>query len=88
MKPLAPSVMEVFDDDKKTMAWPLAYAAPGEAAPPSIAKEILDKLNDPMWSDCEIETMPSKVVAVGSFADARWYRCSVGQHRICQICSI
>jgi hypothetical protein len=63
--------MEVFDDDaKKTMAWPLAYAAPGEAAPPSITKEILDKLKDPMWSDCEIETIPSKVVAVGSFSDA------------------
>jgi hypothetical protein len=70
MVPLAPSVMEVFDDDEKTMAWPLAFAAPGEAAPQPIAKKILDKLKDPMWSDCEIKTIPSKVVAVGSYSDA------------------
>lgn len=71
MNPLAPAIMEVFNDDsKKTMAWPLAYAAPGEVAPPSIKKEIMEKLKDPMWSDCEIETIPSKVIAVGSFSDA------------------
>ena len=63
--------MEVFSDDsKKTMSWPLAFAAPGETSPPPVKDEVLAKVKEPMWSDCEIETIPSKVVAVGSFSDA------------------
>ena len=71
MDPLAPAIMEVFSyDSKKTMSWPLAFAAPGETSPPPVKDEVLAKVKEPMWSDCEIETIPSKVVAVGSFSDA------------------
>jgi hypothetical protein len=70
-KPMAPSVMEVQNDDsEKRMSWPLAFAAPGEVSPPAIPKSVLDKVKDPLWSVCEIETIPCKVVAVGIYADA------------------
>jgi hypothetical protein len=63
--------MEVPNDDtQKTMAWPLVFAAPGESSPPPVKKVVLDKIKEPLWSDCEVETVPSRVVAVGSFADA------------------
>ena len=52
------------------MAWPLAFAAPGEADPPPVNQKVLDKVRDPMWSVCEIEVVPSQVVAVGSYSDA------------------
>lgn len=69
--PLAPALMEVPNDDsKKTMSWPLAYAAPGQLSPPKVPQSVLDKSMEPVWSDCEISTSPSKVVAVGSFSDA------------------
>lgn len=71
IEPLAPSLMVVPDDDsKKTMSWPLAYAAPGETTPQEIAQTVLDRSKESMWSDCEIENVGSKVVAVGSFSDA------------------
>ncbi|KAL3928176.1 MAG: hypothetical protein SGBAC_012760 [Bacillariaceae sp.] len=71
MDPLAPAIMEVFNDDsKKTMAWPLGYAAPGENSPPPLTSKVQERMNDSTWSDCEITTMPGTVVAVGSFADA------------------
>ena len=71
MEPLAPSLMVVQDDDsEKTMAWPLAYALPGTETPGKIPQSILDRSKEAMWSDCEIETVGSKVVAVGSFSDA------------------
>mmetsp|Transcript_8377 Transcript_8377/g.20155 ORF Transcript_8377/g.20155 Transcript_8377/m.20155 type:complete len:400 (+) Transcript_8377:1560-2759(+) len=71
MDPLAPAIMEVFNDDsEKTMAWPLAYAAPGENSPPPLNSKVQERMKDPMWSDCEITTMPGTVVAVGSFSDA------------------
>ncbi len=71
IEPLAPSMMVVPDDDsQKTMSWPLAYAPPGESAPGSIPQSILDRSKEAIWSDCEIETVGSKVVAVGSFSDA------------------
>lgn len=52
------------------MSWPLVFAAPGESSPPAIPKSILDKVNDPIWAVCRIETVPGKVVAVGTYADA------------------
>lgn len=70
-KPLAPALMEVTNDNsQKTMAWPLGFAAPGESSPPSIPQTVLEKSREPMWSDCKIVTVSSKVVAVGSFSDA------------------
>eukprot|EP00980_Cylindrotheca_fusiformis_P012613 scaffold3084_cov144-Cylindrotheca_fusiformis.AAC.61 len=69
--PLSPAIMEVFNgDSKKTMSWPLGYTAPGEVGPPTINKKTIEKLKEPIWADCEIEKVPSKVVAVGSFSDA------------------
>lgn len=71
MNPLAPAIMEVPNDDsQKTMSWPLGYAAPGQVSPPPVKKEVLDKVKEPLWSDCEIKIIPGKVVAVGSFSDA------------------
>jgi len=71
MEPLAPSVMVVPNDDsKKSMSWPLAYAFPGESTPKQIPQSILDRSKESMWSDCDIETFGSTVVAVGSFSDA------------------
>mmetsp|Transcript_1822 Transcript_1822/g.3976 ORF Transcript_1822/g.3976 Transcript_1822/m.3976 type:complete len:431 (+) Transcript_1822:148-1440(+) len=74
--PLAPSVMVVpngdnddNDGDQKSMSWPLAYAAPGESAPPPLPQAITDR--DSAWSgDSAIATIPPRVVAVGSFSDA------------------
>jgi hypothetical protein len=63
--------MEVFNDDsRKTMAWPLTFAAPGDFDPPPVKKEVMDRFKNPIWSDCDIETIPERVVAVGSFSDA------------------
>ena len=71
MDPLAPAIMEVFNDDsKKTMVWPLGYAAPGENSPPPLSGKVQERMKDTMWSDCEIKTMPGTIVAVGSFSDA------------------
>jgi hypothetical protein len=68
---MAPAIMEVPNDDsQKTMAWPLVYAAPGKVSPPTVKKEVLDKLKEPLWSGCEIKTIQGQVVAVGSFSDA------------------
>eukprot|EP00536_Pseudo-nitzschia_multiseries_P012462 jgi/Psemu1/309153/fgenesh1_kg.478_\ len=69
--PLAPSLMVVPNDDsKKSMSWPLVYAAPGESAPKAIPQTIVDRAKDSMWSDCQISNVESKVIAVGSFSDA------------------
>lgn len=71
IEPLAPSLMVVpADDSKKTMSWPLVYAAPGESTPQKIPEAILDRSKQLMWKDCEIQDVSSKVVAVGSFSDA------------------
>lgn len=71
MNPLAPAIMEVFNDDsKKTMSWPLAFAAPGESSPPPLNSKVQERKKEPMWSDCEIDTIPGTIVAVGSFSDA------------------
>ena len=58
------------DESQKTMSWPLAFAAPGQTAPPAVDAKLADKMKQPMWSDCEVKTVPSTVVAVGSFSDA------------------
>eukprot|EP00534_Pseudo-nitzschia_fraudulenta_P009792 CAMPEP_0201166206 /NCGR_PEP_ID=MMETSP0851-20130426/67077_1 /ASSEMBLY_ACC=CAM_ASM_000631 /TAXON_ID=183588 /ORGANISM="Pseudo-nitzschia fraudulenta, Strain WWA7" /LENGTH=414 /DNA_ID=CAMNT_0047447113 /DNA_START=21 /DNA_END=1265 /DNA_ORIENTATION=+ len=71
IEPLAPSVMVVPNDEsKKSMSWPLVYAAPGESAPQKIPGTILERSKESMWSGCDIENIGSKVVAVGSFSDA------------------
>lgn len=72
IEPLSPALMTVPNDDnaKKTMAWPLLYKSPSESSIPQVPQKILDKFQDPIWSDCEIETVGSKVVAVGTFRDA------------------
>lgn len=70
--PLAPSLQQVpnRDGDEKTMAWPLTFAAPGQVSPPAVNKAVLDRVKDPLWSVCLVETIPSKVVAVANYADA------------------
>lgn len=52
------------------MAWPLTFAAPGQVSPPTVNKAVSDKVKDPLWSVCKVETIPSKVVAVANYADA------------------
>mmetsp|Transcript_23359 Transcript_23359/g.64800 ORF Transcript_23359/g.64800 Transcript_23359/m.64800 type:complete len:417 (+) Transcript_23359:140-1390(+) len=70
--PLAPSLMVVPNDDgsKKSMSWPLVYAAPGESSPRAIPPAIVDRAKESVWSDCQIANVESKVIAVGSFSDA------------------
>jgi hypothetical protein len=71
IEPLAPAIMEVTNDDsKKTMSWPLNFAPPGKSDPPKVPQSIIDTTKEPMWSDCTIEIVRSKIVAVGSFSDA------------------
>lgn len=72
VKPLAPALMEVPYDDsaQKTMSWPLGFVAPGSSDLPPVPQSVLDKSKEPMWSDCEISSVDSTVVAVGSFSDA------------------
>jgi hypothetical protein len=71
MKPLIPAIMEVQNDDsKKTMSWPLNFAPPGQSNPPAVPKSVADSAKELMWKDCDIGTKQSKVIAVGSFADA------------------
>lgn len=71
-EPLAPTIMQVPSDNdaRKTMTWPLVYAAPGEESPPGVSPKVLEKIKEPMWSICELETVPERVIAVGSFSDA------------------
>lgn len=70
IEPLAPSLIVVPDgDSKKTMSWPLTYAAPGESTP-KVPQTILDRSEESMWTDCEIQNVGSKVVAVRSYSDA------------------
>lgn len=68
---LAPAIMSVLEDSTKSMTWPLAYAAPGQSNPPEVPK-ALEKMKDQRFQalKCEVETLPSQVIAVGSFADA------------------
>jgi hypothetical protein len=63
--------MSVLDDSSKSMTWPLAYAAPGQGRPPEVPK-ALEKMKDKRFQalNCEMETQPSEVIAVGSFSDA------------------
>lgn len=70
--PLAPSLQEVpnRDDEDKTMSWPLTFAAPGSFDPPPVPESVLKKASDPTWGDSVIETIPSKVIAIGNYADA------------------
>lgn len=70
LDPLAPALMEVDTKiSKKTMIWPLRFAAPGESTPKQDAK-ITNKAKEPEWSGFEIVTVPERVVAIGSFSDA------------------
>jgi len=69
---LAPSLQQVPQDAdaEKTMSWPLVFALPGQTSPPTVATTILEKVKNPLWAICKIETVPGKVVAVGTYADA------------------
>lgn len=68
---MAPAIMCVQDDSSKSMAWPLDYAPPGQSNPPENPK-IAEKMQDERYSQrgCEVETLRSQVMAVGSFSDA------------------
>jgi SOUL heme-binding protein len=63
--------MSVLDDSSKYMTWPLVYAAPGQSSPPEVPK-ALEKMKDERFQslNCEVETLPGQVIAVGSFSDA------------------
>jgi SOUL heme-binding protein len=63
--------MSVKDDSSKSMAWPLEYAAPGKNSPPGNPK-IGERMQDQRYLDrgCEVQTLPSQVIAVGCFSDA------------------
>jgi len=69
LEPLAPALMQVSKESgsssSKTMAWPLAFAAPGMDSPAPITAK-----NAAEVPDCQLVTVPERVVAVGSFSDA------------------
>ena len=71
MTALAPAIMSVNEDSSKSMTWPLNYAPPGESSPPAATKAI-EKLENPRFQamNCQVETIPCQVIAVGSFSDA------------------
>lgn len=71
MSPLAPAIMTVSDDSTKSMRWPLSYAAPGETSPPDMDKAMA-KVTEEQYqvTKCEVQSLPSQVVAVGTFSDA------------------
>ena len=68
---LTPAIISVLDDSSKVMAWPLSYAAPGQSSPPEVTK-ALERIQDKQYQamGCQVETLPSQVIAVGSFSDA------------------
>ncbi|KAG7346580.1 SOUL heme-binding domain containing protein [Nitzschia inconspicua] len=71
IEPLTPAIMQVPNDNsQKTMSWPLNFAPPGSSSPPPIPKSVAETAQQPMWKDCHVGAIPSKVIAVGSFADA------------------
>ena len=67
--PQGPAIMEVEGNGDKFMQWPLTYATPGSlsAPEPTLA---LRKLSDSPWKNCEIISVPAKVIAVAEFSDA------------------
>ncbi|CAB9511017.1 soul heme-binding [Seminavis robusta] len=71
MTALAPAIMSVEDDSSKSMTWPLEYAPPGQSSPPEVTKAV-ERAEDPRFQamNCQVETFPSQVIAVGSFSDA------------------
>lgn len=72
LTPLAPAIMTVADDASKSMRWPLSFAAPGQTSPPGVEQAKAKLENDERYQalQCQVETLPSQVIAVGSFSDA------------------
>lgn len=72
IEPLTPAIMQVPNDNnsQKTMSWPLNFAPPGSSSPPPVPKSVAETAQQPVWKDCQVGTVASKVVAVGTFADA------------------
>ncbi|KAL9181900.1 hypothetical protein ACHAXT_012243 [Thalassiosira profunda] len=77
LDPLAPSLMQVYNDDDdaepkdKMMTWPLRFTNPGEGsdapAPPPAAEE---KAGKGQWKSVSLATRPERIVAVRTFTDA------------------
>jgi hypothetical protein len=77
MNPLSPAHMSVRtnddnsnkDDTKKSMMWPLSFAAPGQDTPPGV-NDAVQKSKEEASLDCSTLTIPSQVVAVKEYTDA------------------
>lgn len=77
LAPLAPSMMQVYNDNDaavfkdKMMMWPLRYAEPGagSAAPPP-PPAALEKMGGGQWKSITLAGRPERVVAVRTFDDA------------------
>lgn len=77
LSPLAPSMMQVYNDNDaavfkdKMMMWPLRYTNPGEgSAAPAPPAAALEKLGGGQWKAISLAARPEKVVAVRTFDDA------------------
>lgn len=57
------------DDTKKSMMWPLSFAAPGQDIP-SVVNDAVQKSKEESSLDFRILTIPSQVVAVKEYTDA------------------
>ena len=64
--------MTVEKDAEKIMRWPLSFAPPGQTTPPGVDAAVAKLEADERYQalKCKVETVPSQVVAVGSFSDA------------------
>ena len=69
LDPLSPALFSIVPSEPKAMMWPLGFAPPGTSTPPEIPA-ALEKLENPLYRDCEIVTFPERVVAIGSYSDA------------------
>ena len=74
--PLSPAILTVSSSSdasppNKTMAWPVAFAAPGTTAceaPAQLMDRLLDDENE--GTDVQVTRFPERVVAVGTFSSA------------------
>jgi hypothetical protein len=67
MNPMSPAIMRVYNSTKKTMQWPVTFAAPGQSQPP--APPGMDAARQATPTGCTVRTIPERVVAVLPFSE-------------------
>lgn len=72
MNPLAPSIMNVYDDEtaNKYMSWPIAFQPPGTKSQLVVPPRAEEQAGQGQWRTMKLDKTPSRVVAVMEFNDA------------------